>query len=447
MIAALLALLIALAPAPLAAQQGGFPTPGGATAPAPKAAAPTPDAPLAPTLPMVITDTSPSAPGGASAPGGGAGAAPGAPAKAQTAEELAASSLGQDIMSASYYELVAWCQQLGIGDDGSRKDLQDRLARNYKITLPAAAPSATRTIIVRSARESEYYTLPDVNEKYVRLQGDVVLEVHDEKAGSVQVIKAASVTYNQTRRSVSAEGGVEYSLTRGGKTDTFTGASLAFNLDTSEAVFYDGKTTRSATQQGGGDLKYTFRGETMTRLSNDTVILQNGSLTSSDMLVDPFYQIKASQVWLLAPGEWAISNALLYIGRVPILYIPGIFWPGDDFFFNPNFGYRSREGTFLQTTTYLVGRKPKEDNAFSFLQLSNSGDTGYALEPHGVFLRKVPTNEPAPASAANLKLMLDAYSHLGFLAGVAGDFSPLATFRTSVGLSRTIFADSSVPGL
>ena len=130
----------------------------------------------------------------------------------------------------------------------------------------------------------------------------MVLEVHDEKAGTVQVIKAASVTYNQTRRSVSAEGGVEYSLTRGGKTDTFTGASLAFNLDTSEAVFYDGKTTRSATQQGGGDLKYTFRGETMTRLSNDTVILQNGSLTSSDMLVDPLLPDQGQPG--LAPGAW-----------------------------------------------------------------------------------------------------------------------------------------------
>ena len=208
-----------------------------------------------------------------------------------------------------------------MDDSGSRRELQDRLAKHFKVTLPTVTAQGNRIIIVRSARESEYYTAPGVEEKYVRLRGDVVLEVHDEKAGTLQVIKAASVTYNQTRRSVSAEGGVEYSLTRGGKTDTFTGTSLAFDLDTSEAVFYDGSTTRTVTQ-GDTELSYTFQGETMTRMSNDTVILQNGTLTSSNT-VDPFYSIRASQVWLLAPGEWAITNALLYIGRVPILYIPG----------------------------------------------------------------------------------------------------------------------------
>ena len=110
-------------------------------------------------------------------------------------------------------------------------------------------------------------------------------------------------------------------------------------------------------------------------MSNDTVILQKGSFTTSATPDDPLYQIRMSTVWLLAPGEWAVQDAVLMIGRVPILYLPGFFWPGDEFFFNPNIGLQAREGSFVQTTTYLLGRKPAQDTPFSFLQLSSASGT------------------------------------------------------------------------
>ena len=75
---------------------------------------------------------------------------------------------------------------------------------------------------------------------------------------------------------------------------------------------------------------------------------------------------------------------------------PGFFLPGDEFFFNPNLGYKNREGSFLQTTTYLIGRKPKQDTPFGFLQLNESGDAGYNLELNGLFLRKIPVSTPIP---------------------------------------------------
>ena len=369
-----------------------------------------------------------------------AAATPSATKAAPTAQDLLSATLAKDINTASYYELVAWCEQLGLDDSGSRKDLQARLARHFSVTLPEAPAPAKRSVTVRSARQSEYFTQSDTGEKYVLLRGDVIVEVKDQSDGTLQVIKAASLTFNQTRRTMSAVGDVTYTLTRGGHTDTFTGQSLDFNLDSSEAVFYDGSTRRTVTRSGS-DISYTFAGQTITRESNDTVILQKGAFTSSETPADPLYQIRAGTVWLLAPGEWAVQDAVLLIGRVPILYLPGFFWPGDDFFFNPNIGYKPREGSFLQTTTYLVGRKAKQDSPFSFLQLTDSGDAGYALEPHGLFLRKIPGSMPPKDDGHSLKLMLDGYSRLGVMAGLAGDFSPLGTFRTSIGLSRSIFLD------
>jgi hypothetical protein len=132
------------------------------------------------------------------------------------------------------------------------------------------------------------------------------------------------------------------------------------------------------------------------------------------------------------------------IGRVPVLYLPGFFWPGQEFVFNPNVGYRSREGSFVQTTTYLVGRKPSQQAPFSFLQLTSTGAEGYDLEQHGLFLRKVPAKPGEKPTTDTLKLMLDAYSRLGVFSGFAGDFSPVATFRVALAASRDVFLDQSL---
>ena len=254
MIAALVALLILLAPLPALSQ-----TPSGATSGGTPGASP-------------AQGTAGGASGGSSAQAGSGGAAPaptgGASAGAAatpTPQDLVSSTLPSDISTASYYELVAWAQQLGLDDSGSRKDLQARLASHFGVTLPAAPTAQARTFTVKSAREARYYKTTGVEEQYAVLRGDVVVEVRDQKDGSVQTVSAATITYNQTRKTFTAEGDVTYTLTRGGETEKFTGQSLAFDLDTSEAVFYDGSTTRTA-HQGTSDVNYSFGGKTISRL-------------------------------------------------------------------------------------------------------------------------------------------------------------------------------------
>ncbi|HUI69863.1 MAG TPA: hypothetical protein VL354_05035 [Spirochaetia bacterium] len=352
--------------------------------------------------------------------------------------------MGADIASASYYELVSWCRRLGLDDSGSRKDLQNRLADHYKVTLPLEAIRGKRVITVKSARESQYFTLADVNEKYVVLRGGVVIEIRDENHASVEEIKADSVTYNQTRHTMTAQGDVSYTITKAKETQNYTGKSFSVDLDSSEGVFYDGTTTKETTQ-GDTKLTYTFEGKTISRLSNNTVILKDGSFTTSQP-VDPFWQIRASDVWILAPSEWAVDNAWLMVGRVPLLYIPAFFWPGDDLFFHPNPGYDNRLGVYIQTTTYLVGQKKTEDNPFSFLQLAGTEGPVYKEEWRGLFLRKIPGESPPPDNGT-LKLLLDGYSRLGVFTGVSGDFPPLTTFRVGAGFSRSLFLYTDTSGI
>ncbi|MCX7029750.1 MAG: LPS-assembly protein LptD, partial [Spirochaetes bacterium] len=284
---------------------------------------------------------------------------------AQGAADLVAGTLAKDIETASFYELIAWCRSLGLAESGSRRELQERLRNHYG--LPAAGEPAApgRTVTVRSARSAEYFTVEQADETYLVLSGDVVVELRDAEAGATHTIRAGRLIFNQARRTLSAGGGVEYTLEEGGRTETFEGRSLSLDLDTWEAAFTDGRTSKTQSR-GDRELTFTFEGTSITRLAGDQVVLEEGEFTSCD-LVDPHWAVRARKVWILAAGEWALRDAVLTVGRVPVLWMPFFFYPGDRLVFNPSFGFRQREGAFVQTTTYLIGRRKEEESMFSFL--------------------------------------------------------------------------------
>ncbi len=368
-------------------------------------------------------------------------AAPAAPADApRTTADLVSGSLAADIDTASYYELIAWCRSLGLAETGSRRELQERLRDHYHLPVPEAPAGAGRTVTIRSARSAEYFTIEQADESYLVLSGDVVVELRDAEAGATHTIRAGRLTYNQARRTLAAGGGVVYTLEEGGRVETFEGRSLSLDLDTWEAAFTDGRTSKTQSR-GDRELTFSFEGSSITRLAGDRVLLEDGTFTSCD-LVDPHYAIRARKVWLLAAGEWALRDAVLTVGRVPVLWMPVFFYPGDKLVFNPSFGFRQREGAYVQTTTYLLGRRSEEESMFSFLKVDEAQGTAYNQELHGIFLRKLPTRAPVGGTSdATLKLLVDGYSRLGVFLGLAGDFPPAATFDAGIAFSRSLFVD------
>jgi hypothetical protein len=375
------------------------------------------------------------------------------PGPTQAPQSLYESTLKIDIESASYYELYAWCQELGLATAGVFNDLRQRLLQYYKIPVEGTEDQAsgngatgkpgTKTIIIKSASDSEYFKVEEIDENYLVLKGDVAVEVVDRDQDVIHQIKAKRIVLNQTQNFITAEENVEYGIIRsGGKPEVFKGESFSFNLNTWDGVFYKGIGTTSGEVKEGQSIEFTFYGNTITRLSNDTVILDEGGITSSHDKEDPYWQIKATKIIVLAPGEWTIANAVLCIGRVPLLYIPFFFYPGDELFFSPVIGYRDREGTFLQTTTYFLGKKEKKKSPFSFLRATEDTQTTGSTEIHGLFLRNVKSKTPQ-AQPQNkdwvTKLMVDLYSRLGGFAGVNMNFPPAFKLNGGVGVSRSLY--------
>ncbi len=367
------------------------------------------------------------------------------------AADLVRDTLATDIQSADYYELVAWCRTLGLPETGNRAELQARLYAHFGVAAPPEPAKPVRVIIVESARSTDYFTLEGVKEDYLILEGDVRVEFRDTGAGVSHRVAAERLIVNQTRRTLSASGGVSYELVRKtGAPEIFRGESFTFDMAGWGGLILDGRGQSERTlEEGSAPVTFYYRGVSIIRRENETVILRDGSVTSS-VAEDPYWQIAASRIWVLGPGEWAIRAGVLQVGRVPLFYLPFFYKPGDEILVHPSLGYRNREGSFIQTTTYLIGEAEQKPGTLSFLRLTGDDDS-YDTEVEGIFLHKVKKEAKAGEGAAPtdggkdiLKVMVDYYSRLGGFAGLLLVLDPVWTLKGGIGWTRTLFESGGV---
>jgi hypothetical protein len=351
-----------------------------------------------------------------------------------------------ELQTAGYDELVSRAKEKGLAVTGGASDLRQRLAEAEGLTLPPDPAPGSRTLTIDSAQEAGLVTVdsPDGG-KLLRLSGGLHVTLVDNDKKVTHIIEASELWYDQANEEMTARGQVVYTMVRDNSQEVFRGESLTFRLSDSQGVFYGGASDRSRTV-GTQTLTFRYRGDAIRRSSADLVVLDTGTITSS-LGTDPYYQIKAKKIWVLAPGEWGLQDMVLYLGRIPVLYFPFFFQPGDDFFFNPVLSFPDsgdRRGTSLQTTTYLFGKKKKDATPLSFLQLADTTTQDPDRVVKGLFLvRGKPAPVPQEQSSWVLKILADFYSNLGFLTGVDASlpgFGGLKAFNLSggIGITRTV---------
>jgi lipopolysaccharide assembly outer membrane protein LptD (OstA) len=366
-------------------------------------------------------------------------AAPGVEVNVLTPEQ---NRIEMDIKTSSLTELAAWCRSLGLSEGGTRDDLARRLRDHFKISITAAigTDDKRKVITIESARSTEYFKIEVVDEEYARLSGEVKVSLKDGDA--VHRIKAWEILFNRTRNILTASGGVEYIKEEGDKIETFRGESITVNIDNWSSIFLGGVSERSLQSD---NTTYLFSGTVISRNDEEVTILNKASISNANN-EESLWSLNASRVWLLPGSDFAIFNAVLKVGEIPVMYIPFFYYPADEVIFHPVIGFRTREGNFVQTTTYLLGRPRANSSTQSSITkiLGNSSDMEKKRE--GLFLRST-GKKAVDTSTASLKVMVDYYANLGAYFG-ADLLTPKVGILGStdvslgLGLTRSIGRDS-----
>ena len=352
-----------------------------------------------------------------------------------------------DIKTSSLLELAAWCRELGLSEGGGREELASRLRTYYNLKTPGSAPQTEQKIItIESAKTTEYFTLEVIDEEYARLKGDVIISLKDGNA--VHRIKAWEILYNRTRNVMTASGKVEYVKEDGDTIETFKGDSITVNLDNWASIFMDGVSEKSI---AGNTTAYRFAGTVISRNSEEVTVLTGADITNP-VNEEAFWSLHASKLWLLPGNDWAILNAVLKVGNIPLLYLPFFYYPSDEIVFHPVLGYRTREGTFLQTTTYILGRpKTEAISENSLTKIFGSTSENMERKREGVFLRSTGEKRQNP-NDTRLSVLFDAYVNLGAYLGTElalprmGSLGEMSV-SAGVGLTRNIYplSDANTP--
>jgi lipopolysaccharide assembly outer membrane protein LptD (OstA) len=318
-----------------------------------------------------------------------------------------------EIKTSTLSELAAWCRTLGLSEGGTREDLSKRLKEHFNITETKINNLEKQKIItIESAQSSEYFTIDVIDEDYARLKGNVKITLKD--GNQTHKINAEEILFNRTRNIISASGNVIYEKIETDKTETFRGKSITVNIDNWASVFLDGN---SVMKDEGSS--YLFSGSVIYRSDQEVTVLRKAIITSGNNDDDnyAYWSIRASKLWLLPGSDFAIFNAVLNVGEIPVLYIPFFYFPADDVVFHPVIGYRSREGGFIQTTTYIIGQPKTESTEKSSLTriMGNSGNKEKELQ--GMFLRNT-TRPLTNTNSTSLKALVDYYVNLGTYLGL-----------------------------
>ncbi len=316
------------------------------------------------------------------------------------------------------------------------------------LAINAKESDETFTVVtIESAQTAEYRKDENSGDDCLYLSGNVRLSV--EKGGEKSAIGADEVNYNRKTQILHAIGNVSVETSTDGKSgDKISANSLLLNTSTMEGIFDSGRAVQASSDAinlpSGSTLIVISR--IFARNAGGTIAFKSGDLTFCDE-DDPHWKIKASRIWLLPGGEFAFLNARIFVGEFPLLYLPAFYYPKDELIFHPVFGYKSREGYYFQTTTYLYGRKGKEESDeseedTSYLSFVNTG-TLKEQEREGLVLHNLDTDFTGDTEHY-AKIMADYYTNLGYLVGFDSALSPSKTYLTKLNFSAELAQSSTI---
>lgn len=273
----------------------------------------------------------------------------------------------------------------------------------------------------------------------VELGGGASVRLSNASSGAGFTLNARNIVFDLNNKRLTASGNVEFiDENTDAAMTSILGEVISLSWENNNLDISSGQltTVRQASETQDEDISYYTHGSRLRYAGSDEMLsLDDGVITTNPETA--YSSIRAGNLTFLPGGDVFMTNARLYIGRVPVLWLPAFFYPGRELSFNPAVGFASDRGMFLNTTFEIYGTYPKtvetdtdgnatEDTArsfFSMFSLDASSEDEIRVRD-GIFYDTKPVAEVsalqrwAHESSSYLALLADVYQESGFLLGL-----------------------------
>ena len=319
------------------------------------------------------------------------------------------------INESSIEMLIEKSKYLEIEVGKTREELTKNLFSYYGYNPIEATQIQLPLVKINS---SDYFYIND-NKNQILLQGNVSIDF------SKNTLIADTILYDDVSNYMYAIGNVTLVQIKNEKEETILGNYLVYNINSGEITMNRGETRSVYIDSQENETQFRSKGDFI-ELSNDPFALSVSKSSVTTSQESEYYQIKSSSLHVVEGNDLFLSNTSLYLGRVPILYLPFFFYPGKTIIFNPSFGYDSIKGTFVNTTYELFGNNPlihesKETGITSFIGNSSTLEKSSSMLYSSGEQENLSSIEKwAKETSSFGSLYLDAYQNNGLFLGYEG---------------------------
>jgi len=348
------------------------------------------------------------------------------------AEDVRLLLLASEIQNSTQGELERRIQALGLTPAGNLAELKEQLYTyhgivNSSLTVGEIAQKTGYVLDIIQAQRLMATQSGD-NITSVLLEGQVKIRFRSAPDENPQELEAERMLIDLDGHQLHAIGSVVFRDAKGTLLEKIEGEVITFDWMENDLMIAKG--TTSMVRENSEDVKVQFftSGEKVTFLGDGgSVQFDKGFITTS--LTNSYFSISAEKLILIKGGDMFVEQAWISIGRVPLLWIPFLYYPGQTFIFNPAFGYDQDRGFFFSTTTELYGTygKIEKSDESSFTTLLSPPENGKKIRD-GLIYKTVDsqdqeqsdTNLNAWASRSDSYLVLfgDTYQNRGTFLGL-----------------------------
>lgn len=274
-------------------------------------------------------------------------------------EKFRLESIARDILRADFNQLKSMAMSLGLQEQNNSANYRNALVKYYGIKLISRDKNKGETKIdIKRAGELKMFKLVEEEEENLHIIGKARLELSERDKDNkkvLRIIEADEIFINTKKKEITGIGDVYF------KDDQleYEGEQFFYDYDINRGVLFEGRTKLLKGGDSGLDGAY-FTGEKIIQTGDDELVFYNGMLTTSEAY-DPYYYMKVSRLWVSEKGEWGLLNGVVHVGPVPFFYFPFYYHP-KELDLNPAFGFKSREGWYLNTTYFILGKKAVEES-------------------------------------------------------------------------------------